>query len=269
MRHVRIVPLIIALAAHLPTVARGQETTSTTTQILVRVLSHDAKLIGSNVGGARVTIRNLATGQILVEGIHEGGTGDTELIVERPRTRGAKTFDTPGAAGFLSSLDLEGPTRLQIEAEGPLGFPDQLQRSSKTLLVFPGQDVVGEGVVLELNGFTIDIDTQPSSPGNAALDVRADVRMLCGCPILPGGLWDADRLEVLARLWRDGEQVAETALQYGGEASLFVGTLQAQAEGEYELEVSVLDPTRANFGRAVRDVSIGGEPSITPPRRGS
>lgn len=241
-----------------PILALGQETTATKTSVLVRVLSHDAKLIGSNVGGARVTIRDLTTGEVIAEGIHEGGTGDTELIVAQPRARGATAFDTPGAAGFLAVLDLSSPTRLHIEVEGPLGFPDQLQRASKTLLVFPGKDIVGEGVVLELNGFTINIGTQPSDLGNTALDVEADVRMLCGCPILPGGLWDADRLKVVARLWRGGEQVAETTLDFGGQASLFVGTLQAPAVGDFELEVAVLDPTRSNFGRALRRVSFGG-----------
>jgi len=233
--------------------AEAQEPTET--QVLVRVLSHDAKLIGTNVGGARVTIRDALTGTVLTTGIHEGSTGDTDLLVRQPHARGSKTFDTPGAAGFLAVLDLSAPTQLQIDVEGPLAFPDQLQRASKTLYVFPGENVLGEGVVLVLNGFTIRV-ADSEQPEGGRLEVSAEVRMLCGCPIQPGGLWDADRLTVVARLLLHRAPVAETALEFSGQTSVFVGTLEGVAAGEYELEVSALDPERANFGRALRTVTI-------------
>ena len=58
------------------------------TQIIVRVVSKDAKVIGSGVGGALVRIKNLETGVILAQGKQEGGTGDTERIMVKPRQRG-------------------------------------------------------------------------------------------------------------------------------------------------------------------------------------
>jgi hypothetical protein len=60
----------------------------------------------------------------------------------------------PGTAGFLSTLMLDRPTVVEITAEGPLGPPQSIQRVSKTMLVIPGQDVLGDGVVLEIHDFT-------------------------------------------------------------------------------------------------------------------
>jgi hypothetical protein len=34
--------------------------------------------------------------------------------------------------------------------------------------------------------------------GDTRIDVRANVMMMCGCPIEPGGLWDANAFEVAA-----------------------------------------------------------------------
>ena len=65
----------------------------TPTRVMVRVASHDAKIIGSGVGGARVTIRDQRTGSVLAEGIQEGGTGNTSLIMGT-RERGASVYDT-------------------------------------------------------------------------------------------------------------------------------------------------------------------------------
>lgn len=50
---------------------------------------------------------------------------------------------------------LERPTVVEVTAEGPLGTPQTTQRASKTLLLVPGQDVLGEGVLLEIHGFTV------------------------------------------------------------------------------------------------------------------
>ena len=67
------------------------------TKIIVRVVSRDAKVIGSGVGGALVRIKNLETGEILAQGNQEGGTGDTERIMVQPRRRGEAIYGTSGA----------------------------------------------------------------------------------------------------------------------------------------------------------------------------
>ena len=40
---------------------------------------------------------------------------------------------------------LERATVVEVTAEGPLGTPQSTQRASKTLLLVPGQDVLGGG----------------------------------------------------------------------------------------------------------------------------
>lgn len=239
--------VLLAALAPAPLHAQGVET-----RVRVRVVSHDAKIIGSGVGGARVTIRDAATGRVLAEGVQEGGTGDTESIVVDPIPRGGTVYDTPGAARFDTTLELHAPTRVVIEARGPLGTPHAVQEASMTTLLVPGVDVLGEGFVVELHGFTVEILSpgEGVDPGRSELPVRARVTMLCGCPIRPDGLWDADRLEVTARLLRDGRVVARTPLEYAGETSIFRGALPPVEGAVDELQVLVSDPARANFGIA-------------------
>lgn len=150
------------------------------TRVMVRAVSRDAKAIGTKVGGARITVRDVATGTVLAEGIQKGSTGDTDLIMVQPRARGAAVFSTPGTAGFLATVMLERPTVVEVTAEGPLETPQSTQRASKTLLLVPGQDVLGEGVLLEIHGFTVALlaparDARPSVGSN--LEVRAAVTM--------------------------------------------------------------------------------------------
>ncbi len=222
-----------------------------TTQIRVRVVSHDAKIIGSGVGGAAVVVRDPATGHVLATGIQEGSTGNTEAIVTQPVTRGAAIYDTPGAAVFTVSVILQEPTVLEFVAEGPLGYEHAVQRASKTMLVVPGEDVLGDGVVLELHGFIVELLAPTAPVGTDATEVRARVRMMCGCPLEPGGLWDADRVEVSARISAGGRVVREVPLAYAGEPSMFGARLDLTdlSEGATVIVVAA-DRARVNFGRS-------------------
>jgi len=150
------------------------------TKVMIRAVSKDAKAIGSKVGGARITIREVATGTVLAEGVAEGETGSTERIMVRPRKREDKVFDDPNAAGFLATLLLEKPTVVEVTAVGPLGSPQSTQRASKTLLLVPGQHVLGEGIILEIHGFTVELLMPPAEAKLAAgqtVEVRAAVTM--------------------------------------------------------------------------------------------
>ena len=107
-------PMVLALLwMAMPIVAVAQ---AVPTSITVRVVAHDAKIIGSGVGGAVVSIRDAANGELLARGHQEGGTGDTNLIMREPWPRAGARFDTDGAAGFTASLDLQGPTVVEILA---------------------------------------------------------------------------------------------------------------------------------------------------------
>jgi hypothetical protein len=150
------------------------------TRIVVRAVSKGAKIIGDGVGGARITIRDAASGDVLATGIQRGGSGDTRRIMGLQREPGAPIYDTPGAASFEATLRLDGPTTVEVTAEGPLDYPQSTEEASKTLLLLPGQDVVGDGLILEIHGYALRVlapedgaEVQAGQP----LEVRATVRM--------------------------------------------------------------------------------------------
>ncbi len=230
-----------------------------TTRVMVRVTSHDAKIIGSGVGGARVTIRDARTGAVLAEGVQEGGTGNTSLIMGS-RDRGASVYDTEGAAGFLAELDIREPTWVEITGEGPLGTPDALRRTTSTTLLIPGRDVLGDGIVLELRGFTVEL-REPAEGARlragTSVDVLARVTMLCGCPTSPGGIWDSDGFEIVARVLRNGVVQSETPLSYAGETSMHSATIPGLDAGDVVLEILAVDEAKGNFGIARRSFVVG------------
>lgn len=246
--------VIVAGLALLATAAglRAQAPAPVPTTVVVRVVSNDAKLIGSGVGGARVTIRDDATGEILARGTQEGGTGDTQGILA-PRERAASVFDTEGAAAFESVLYLSAPRQVEIEALGPLGTAHARQRATRTVLLVPGEDLSGDGVVLTLHGFTVELlepggDGWRMTPGES-FDLRARVTMLCGCPTEPGGLWDADRIGVRAQWVVDGRVVQEVPLAFAGTQSEYSATIRVPHEsGRFTLRILASDPERANAG---------------------
>lgn len=210
--------------------------------VTVRALAHDAKLIP----GAQVVIEDAGSGQVLAEGATEGGTGDTNLIMRAPAEHGAAIYDTEGAAAYVADLALSGPTRVRITAKEP----STGAAVSKTLLLAPGENVEGNGIVLELYGLKVAL-TSPagnSVPGDGGIEVTAEVHMLCGCPVSPGGLWDADGFTVTAQLIRDGELLETGALGYAGETSTFSGTLPSPGPGDYTLRVLAAQPEKGNFG---------------------
>ncbi len=218
------------------------------TRLLVRAVAQDAKVIGSNVGGARITVRELETGEVLAEGVQRGGTGSTEAIMHDRRFRGRTAYGAdPEAAAFVAELSLDRPTRVEVTAEGPLGTAHAAQRASKTLLLIPGVHVEGEGLILVLNGFTVEI-LYASRHRDGTLGVRARVEMLCGCPTEPGGLWDAEEYRILARLVRDGQVLWERPMRFSG-TSEYEARLPMPG-GDATLQVLAADPARANFGMA-------------------
>jgi hypothetical protein len=229
------------------------------TKVMIRAIARDAKVIGEHVGGARITVRDVSTGKVLAEGVQKAGTGDTDLIMNKPRTRGATVYGTPDASGFLAVLNLEKPTIVEISAEGPLGSPQAIQRTSKTLLLVPGEDVLGEGVLLEIHGFivkTIAPQLDAKAKVGSPFEVRATVTMACGCPIEAGGIWDANKIHVVARLVREGKIEKEVPMQYAGVQNTFKGDVPVTTPGQIELQVLAMDPANANFGLTRQDLTI-------------
>lgn len=244
------------ISATLALVACATIVEAAPTRVTVRAVSRDAKVIGDAVGGARITIRDLESKKVLASGIQAGGTGDTKRIMQEPRKRGAVVYGTDGAAAFRTTLDIARPTVVEITAEGPLAYPQATQRVSRTMLLLPGRHIEGEGVVLEIAGFIVDVPKAITARAAQPLQLRAKVTMACGCPTEPGGLWNADEITVAARILRGAEVLKEMPLRYAGEVSTYAATLPALSAGTYTIEFTASDVRSGNFGRATTDLTI-------------
>ena len=245
MRAFIIALLLAALMA--PAVASAEPT-----EITVRVLAKDSKFVGTSMGGMRIILRDAHTGEILATGLTQGGTGNTQLLMHEDRGRRAQLADE-SAAKFTAILNLDEPRLIEAEAYGPLAQPQAAARVLSTQWAVPGRGISGgDGWVLELPGIVVDVLSPPAHvripPHTTALDLRANVVMMCGCPIEPKGLWDANKLEVKAIVKRNGERVADLDLAYAGETSQFATKVPVDAPGDYEVIVYAHDPSNGNTG---------------------
>lgn len=248
---VLLAALALAVAATLilfaPRVASAEPT-----DITVRVLSKDAKFVGSSMGGARVILRDADTGKILAEGVTEGGTGDTARIMHEGGGRRA-TLASEGAAKFDATIDIDEPRLVEVEVFGPLAQRQSANRVTVTQWVVPGEDITGgDAWRVELPGYVVDVLDPPAHVKLPAqtdkVDLRANVSLMCGCPIAPGGLWDADELKVRALVTLNGEKLAPIDLAFAGQASQFAGSVPVTAPGLYDVTVYAFNPRTGNTG---------------------
>lgn len=221
------------------------------TDIVVRVLSRDAKFVGTSMGGMRVTLRDAHTGEVLATGLTQGGTGNTTLLMHKDGGRRAGLADT-SSAKFSTTLDLKEPRLIEVEAYGPVAQPQAAHRVVSSQWIVPGKHHSGgDGWVLEIPGFAVDVLAPPAHvkiKNGSSVDVRANVIMMCGCPIEPAGLWDANKYEVAAIVKRNGEEVARVPMKYAGQTSQFAGSVPVDGKGAYEVIVYAHDAANGNTG---------------------
>lgn len=219
------------------------------TKVMVRVKAKDAKFIGSSVGGAEVFIKEVESGKILANGITSGGTGNTDLIMKKSHER-RKPLSDEETAGFLAKLNLEKPTFVEISAKSPANAKQAHNLSSTQVWVIPGKDILGDGIILEAPGFIVDILSPQRHniyPTNSSLEIKTNIVMMCGCPITPGGIWNADDYEVKAIIQKDGKKFKELKMDYSGKPNTFSSNLKAEP-GLYEITVYAYDSTTGNTG---------------------
>lgn len=224
------------------------------TKVMVRAQAKDAKFIGSSIGGALILIRNADTGVLLAQGLTEGSTGNTQRIMSTPKQRFEKLADER-TAKFEANLDLSEPVFVTIEAHSPHAKRGAQVVASTQLWLIPGKDILGDGVVLEIPGFIIDIlhphrhrTMKKTALQNGMLTVEANIIMMCGCPISKGGLWDGTQMEVQAIVKQNGEKVGEYPLQITDTDNIFLGSIPLSQSGNYELIVYAFDPRTGNTG---------------------
>lgn len=233
--------LIILLG---PVLIYAQETT-----VMVRVHSKDAKFIGSSIGGAKIIVKDDATGEILAMGITRGSTGETDKIMQQPRKRGERLSDE-NTAGFLASLDISEPVFVTVEAIAPVNKRQAAVRSSTQLWVIPGKNIEGDGVVLEVPGFVVDIlspQTHERIQQQNEVQITANVVMMCGCPVTPNGIWDANDYEVSALISKESGEPVTVELEPLQKPSTFSGSISLDP-GNYEITVYAFDPKTGNTG---------------------
>ena len=221
------------------------------TEIVIRVLSKDAKFVGTSMGSARIVLRDADTGEMLATGLTEGSTGDTEKIMGTPRQRGV-AISTEGSAKFATTLDLDRPRLIEATAFGPLAQRQSAVTVSAEQWVVPGKHINGgDGWVLEMPGLVVDVLDPPTHirfEGRPEVTLKANVTTMCGCPLDPGGLWDADKYEVAAILSRNGKKERTVPLAFAGKTSQFAAMLELAEAGLYEATIYAYDPANGNTG---------------------
>ncbi|MDF1826233.1 MAG: hypothetical protein P1U68_16420 [Verrucomicrobiales bacterium] len=222
------------------------------TKVDVRVISQGAKFIGSSMGGCMITIRDLETGELLAKGTTAGGTGDTELIMKAQNLTHAPV-STEDSAVFSAALDIDEPTHILVTATGPRAQKQGENLVSASQWIVPGKHVTGgDAFLLKLRGFIVDIKTPPThvkiTETPVTIHLSANVTMMCGCPIEPGGTWDADKIELTARVKHDGKLLNTIPLKYAGETSQFATDFEVSEKGLYEATVFAYDPVDGNTG---------------------
>ncbi len=225
------------------------------TEVLIRVVAHGAMVLGDEVGGARITITEVATGQVLASGMQLGEAGDQNQIMRTPRMLGEPQYSSKPSGFFRATLYLDRPTLVKISAQGPLAYPAAMQQASKTILLVPGHDLTQDGIILDLNGYIVKIENPPPGQPLIAKDdvkLRASIQTLSGEPVRPHGDWDSRRVHIYGELLI-GDQVIERlqlfhiGLQASFEAPFFVPTPKEAPNG-ITLRVVAADGAGANFG---------------------
>lgn len=221
------------------------------TEVVVRVISEDAKFVGDSMGGASVTLRIANGGPVLARGITTGGTGDTARIMQA--TGRSPLIATPEAAAFRTTIDIDQPTLVDLEVYGPNGRQGSRVRVVSQRWIMPGQPVnTGDGWIVELPGLAITPIAKAASgevvAGSRFIDVTAKIELLCGCPITPGGPWDSAEYRVTVSVWQQGRRRSETPLQFVAAPGGFAGQVQVPAKGRYRLFVMAQNIRTGNSG---------------------
>jgi hypothetical protein len=228
------------------------------TAVTVRVISKDAKFIGTGMGGILVILRNADTGEILDRGSIEGSTGDTPSLMLEPRKR-HEALSRQGGAHWVGRIDIAEPTRVEVEASGPLAAGSNRQTTTLTFWALPGQDILGDGILLTFHGFTV----HPISPGphqnfkpGDEVHVEAHVVTMCGCPVEPRGIWDANRYEVKALVRTAQGVVKEFPLEFTGTTNRFAGSFKVEEMGSYKIFLTAADPRENNYGVGITSIVV-------------
>ena len=100
-------------------------------------------MIGDAVGGARITITDVASGACWPAAFKPARPAIEIKSMRTPRIMEEPRYSTRPSAAFRTTLSLDHPTLISIAAQGPLAYPASMQRASTTVLVFPDTTLPG------------------------------------------------------------------------------------------------------------------------------
>ncbi|MCX2744668.1 hypothetical protein OO013_12370 [Mangrovivirga sp. M17] len=225
----------------------------TPTTVTIRVLAKDAKFIGTGMGGMNVVIKNSSNGEVMASGTIEGGTGNTSKIIADSIGRYQQKA-TPESADFTTQLTLTHPQKITVSVNGPLSLePENRITATEEYWIIPDQDLSEEGLILEIDGFAITAkDPVKNEDGSYTLKMHSV--MLCGCPITPGGFWNANKMKGTALIYKNGELLKKVDMEPGKEKNTFIGNWKPDQKGFYNIYYSLFDPRNNNTG--VDEVSL-------------
>src|SRR5215510_10471840 len=243
------------------------------TTILVRAVAHGSMVLGKEVGGARITITDVASGWILASGLQQGEPGDQNQIMRTPRLMEEPLYSSRASASFTTTLELTHPILVDIAAEGPLAYPASSQRVSKRIWLIPGHDLTNDGIVLALYGYIVQIEhPKADDPLSAKTDVmlRASIRTLSGALVRPHGDWDSRKIHIYGELLIGNRILERLQMFYseertGFEAPFFV-PLPKDAPDGITLRVVAIDPASGNAGVSEAKFPVLSE-RLKPPTR--
>lgn len=169
------------------------------------------------------------------------------------KERGDKLSDD-NTAKFMVELDLEEVVFIRVEVLAPASKKQATVSASTELWMIPGKHILGDGVVLEIPGFIVDV-LKPRTHQFISLkalkegivQVQANVVMMCGCTISDGGIWDANKYEVRGILRQGGKDLDEINMKLVS-PNLFEGEVEVSAAGTYELVVYAYHAASGNTG---------------------
>jgi hypothetical protein len=243
------------------------------TTVVVRVVAHGAMVLGREVGGARITITDVETGSILATGLQQGEAGDQNQIMRTPHMMEEPIYSSRPSAAFTTTLQLQKPTVVEISAEGPLAYPASSQRTSKTLLLVPGEDLANDGIVLHLYGYLVHIERPtPHEPLIAKDDVklRASVRTLSGSLVRPHGDWDSRKIRIYGEVLIGNRVMERLQMFYDEKSRTFEAPFFVPLSGDIPdgitLRVIAADLSTGNSGMGQANYPVLNERVSSTPK---
>lgn len=242
--------LLLAAIFCTTTFVNAQESTKLT----IRALAKDAKFIGTGIGGAYIIVKNHDTQEVLAKGYTTGSSGNTELVVTKPKVRHERITDDK-TAKFVAVLNISEPLLVDIEAIAPFNRKSASIKATTQVWAIPNKDVLGDGIILEIPGFVVDI-LSPTTHEVFSFDakqsrevtLRVNTVMMCGCVIQNEGVWNASNYDVVAIVRKEGVEISKVKLVKTNEDNIFEVKIPVKESGNYELIVTAFDNKSYNTG---------------------